>query len=522
MYQCKGCGGELAFNAHSGLLQCKYCNQEYNPYDITKESDGYQSDFFEATFFTCPQCGGQIYTTDTQTAGFCSYCGSSTVLSSRLDKGQKPDAIIPFKMTKEDCKDAYKKVMRKAIFAPKELKDPKYIEEFRGIYMPYWKYLTYMDDSFNIKASKQYRQGDYIYTKHYQVTGEAEAWYKGFTYDSSTAFYDNISEPLAPFDITEEKKFTPSFLSGFYAEMEDVPVDLYLDDAITSTTDDIIDNIAMQPEVKPYKIDKEKERRTLLPKCDVAERMLFPVWFLSYRKDDRVAYATINGQTGKMVADIPVDVKKYLFGSLLLAIPIFLFMNILPLIMPATLLTISGIFALISLVVYNVEVKKIKVKENNLDDKALNWKHGRPQIDKKEKNEKIASFVMALVIGVVFFIFIGMNVLPILLAVLTFTPRLAGMAIGVLNVILALFGIIAHHKEEATVGGLGYYLTILASTIMAVVSLISPVSDIPYYVSVLILLVSMVFVYLDIIRNYNRLVTRRMPQFEMQGGDDRA
>ena len=217
-----------------------------------------------------------------------------------------------------------------------------------------------------------------------------------------------------------------------------------------------------------------------------------------------------------------MDVKKYLFGSLLLAIPIFLFMNILPLIMPATLLTISGIFALISLIVYNVEVKKIKVKENNLDDKALNWKHGRPQIDKKEKNEKIASFVMVLIIGVVFVIFMGMNVLPILLAVLTFTPRLAGMAIGVLNVILALFGIIAHHKEEATVGGLGYYLTILASTIMAVVSLISPVSDIPYYVSVLILLVSMVFVYLDIIRNYNRLVTRRMPQFEMQGGDDRA
>ena len=50
---------------------------------------------------------------------------------------------------------------------------------------------------------------------------------------------------------------------------------------------------------------------------------MFPVWFLSYRKKDRVAYATVNGQTGLVVADIPIDPKRYLLGSLLLAIPIF-------------------------------------------------------------------------------------------------------------------------------------------------------------------------------------------------------
>ena len=30
--------------------------------------------------------------------------------------------------------------LKKAIFAPKELKDPKFIDGFRGIYMPYWTY----------------------------------------------------------------------------------------------------------------------------------------------------------------------------------------------------------------------------------------------------------------------------------------------------------------------------------------------------------------------------------------------
>ena len=55
---------------------------------------------------------------------------------------------------------------------------------------------------------------------------------------------------------------------------------------------------------------------------------MFPVWFMSYRNGDRVAYATVNGQTGKAVADLPVDIRKFIGGSLLLAVPVFILLNL--------------------------------------------------------------------------------------------------------------------------------------------------------------------------------------------------
>ena len=57
------------------------------------------------------------------------------------------------------------------------------------------------------------------------------------------------------------------------------------------------------------------------------ELALLPVWFLSYRNGDRVSYAVVNGQTGKAAADLPVDGKRYLAGSLLLAVPLFFLLN---------------------------------------------------------------------------------------------------------------------------------------------------------------------------------------------------
>lgn len=140
MYQCPNCGGRLVFDIQSQQLKCDHCSTQYDPYAISKENDAEESREYDVTVFKCPQCGGEILSTDNTAANFCSFCGASTILSSRVSKQLKPGYIIPFSKTKDDCKREYKKMMRHALFAPKELKDEKYIDGFRGIYMPYWTY----------------------------------------------------------------------------------------------------------------------------------------------------------------------------------------------------------------------------------------------------------------------------------------------------------------------------------------------------------------------------------------------
>lgn len=213
MIACPNCGGNTKFDIASQQILCEFCDTKYDPYMFDhKTSDAIESQQFEVTVFTCPQCGGEILSTDDAAAGFCSFCGASTILYSRISHEKRPDYIIPFKKTKDDCKQAYADLMKKAIFAPKELKDPKYIDGFRGIYMPYWAYYFTQQGGFTINGKKSYRRGDYIYTDYYDLNGEIDAYYKGITYDASSSFADSISEALAPFDVKGMKAFTPDVL----------------------------------------------------------------------------------------------------------------------------------------------------------------------------------------------------------------------------------------------------------------------------------------------------------------------
>ena len=153
MIACPNCGGNTKFDIASQQILCEFCDTKYDPYMFdNKSSDAIESQNFEVTVFTCPQCGGEILSTDDAAAGFCSFCGASTILYSRISHEKRPGYIIPFQKTKDDCKRAYAELMKKAIFAPKELKDPKYIDGFRGIYMPYWAYYFTQQGEFCING----------------------------------------------------------------------------------------------------------------------------------------------------------------------------------------------------------------------------------------------------------------------------------------------------------------------------------------------------------------------------------
>ena len=55
---------------------------------------------------------------------------------------------------------------------------------------------------------------------------------------------------------------------------------------------------------------------------------MLPVWFLTWQESGRVAYSVVNGQTGKVTSELPVDIKLYLLFSLIAAIPLFFVLQI--------------------------------------------------------------------------------------------------------------------------------------------------------------------------------------------------
>ncbi|MDE7223300.1 MAG: hypothetical protein K2O34_05915, partial [Acetatifactor sp.] len=374
MYECPGCGANMKFDIEYQQMSCAYCGRREAPESLHMGGDA-QEDTFEATRFTCPQCGGEMISGDQDATAFCSFCGAANILTSRLVHEKRPGYIIPFKKTKEDCKKAYARKMRWALFTPKELRNPAHIDSFRGIYMPYWTYQLEQKGGVCFKGSKSYRKGDYVYTEHYDLTGDVDADYYGFSYDASSTFYDNISEALAPYYVKDQVEFTPAYLSGFYADIADVNQNLYLEHALALANESSWAQISGTKAFRKYKIDRDRNRSNLTDKlhteCTAAHSAMYPVWFLSWRKEDRVAYATVNGQTGKVVADLPIDIRQFIKMALVLAIPLFILLNLLGTMKPLLLLMFCSLLGVVTAGIYLWELRAIRRRESNEADAAL-------------------------------------------------------------------------------------------------------------------------------------------------------
>lgn len=523
MYQCKSCGGNLEFDIESQKLKCKYCSTLFDPYEVTKESDGYEEQTFEATYFACPNCGGEIYSTDNAAAGFCSFCGASTVLSSRIERELMPDGIIPFQITKEDCKKRYLSRVKKLVFAPKYMKNPESIESFRGIYMPYWKYQYTVNGEVSMPAHREHRSGDYIITDHYRLSGDVNAAYNGFTFDASSSFNDNISEEIAPYEVRAAKTFTPSMLSGFYADVADVPQDVYQKDAENKAKDSVAEAMKQNPEFAGLTVEKDK--MDCPQQLKSVDRMMFPVWFMSYRDKDRVAYVTLNGQTGKMSADIPVDHLKFMIFSLILAVPIFFLLNALPVLPFQALLFVSTLFGTLTACIFTYEISMIVRRNTDERNRGMLWKQGKLNTA-RQGNKNVSDAYENQFASVMSIVIIG-GILCGVGAVISAQETGVGLVvigyfIEFVIVLCMFFFVLRKAKKYKVSGKFSLLYTLFTYVVAFFITAIEPASDIAYYAGVILVLVGILANLLIVISNYNKTVTRPLPQFNKRGGNDRA
>ncbi len=469
MYPCPSCGGGLRFDIPSQKLKCDFCQTAADPSAFQTLKGAEEEKDFEVTKFICSQCGAEIISQDQTAAAFCSFCGASTLLKSRLSREKKPDAIIPFKKTKEDCISSYRKMMRRALFAPNELKDESCINSFRGIYMPYWVYDVSHKGAFCLRGEKYSRSGDYDITRHYDLTGVIDADYQGITHDASSEFSDDISESLAPYNVREMQRFNPAYLSGFYADTYDVSSRVYDQDAAGLAGRISYEHAKKIPVFKGYSMKSKHTANASLfhTTMNYPHYALFPVWFMSYRKNDRVSYVSINGQTGKITSDIPIDYKKYTLCSLLLTIPVFFLLNFVVFMKAKSAMIVSALLLILSLILSFREIAQIVKKESGAGDRGL-FRGSAPQKIKIPFSETWKRFM----------------------------------------------------KDKFSVPGILTSFCAIAAS--AVIFILNPVSDYYYYLGAAFSIIAVFLTIITIMRNYNILSTRKLPQFNREGGDDRA
>lgn len=528
----------MRFDPASQKLVCRHCGSAVNPHDYdtehaihAEEGSGFSEDTYEATLMTCPQCGGELLTTDDTAATFCSFCGSSVLLNSRVSHEKRPDYIIPFKKTREDCLQAYRATLKRSLYAPSDMFREEQIEHFRGIYMPYWVYSFNRNSRFSARGKTEHRRGDYIITKNYQVDSHVDASYDGLSFDGSSSFSDNLSEAIAPFEFSDGESFAPGFLSGFYADTNDVASSVYKSDAETIAKAHAADALSRSRAYQRYGIDEGDLERSLHLDAGKPKLAMYPVWFLACRnkRGDRVSYAVVNGQTGKVAADLPVDKKKMLLGTIILAIPIFLILNLLLTLTPGKALIISIIIGLIGMILANRQMNLIYCFENKLDDKGYMSLHDPWDTSKKKEPVQLTFQAGAL-----------RTILVVIACIILFgVVAMLDIPGGAIIIFFVMFGLIktiikpaeGRRKKSAAIkkavqpAPFSEKIKTLWKPIVGIVAslvivVIAPVSDLYYYAAAFVSMIFIAWSFWDILSMHNRLTTRPLPQFGKRGGEE--
>ena len=391
MSKCPNCGGELNYSVEDTKVVCPYCKSEFDPKTLeTKTHYVKERESFQGKSYNCTQCGATLLTFDETAITFCSYCGSQSIIESKMMKVNNPDYIIPFNVTKEACIKEYKSILDKALFVPSYMKDEMTVEKFRGIFMPYNVYKTsYHGNTSNTGEKYSHRSGDYVIYDKYDVIARVDATYEGVSYDLLSKFYDSYSRSI-PFDYRGVVPFNKNYLMGYYADMKDVDEKIYDSEAEKITSDSTTAYMVKRKEF--YKYGCRNPRVGL--KVEERKTGMFPVYFLATKgKNGNLHYAIINGQTGKVALDLPIDFKKYIFGTLLVASIIFVILYFFDIILPQTVLFFSLIATVISILISNNQLEKIYEKEHNIKDKGVLFKNGpvtqEEFVSSKKKKQKV-------------------------------------------------------------------------------------------------------------------------------------
>lgn len=329
-YKCPACGGAIGFDTKLQKMKCSYCDSEFEveslkAYDAQLKED--QVDVMdwetpiedewadandELKMYGCKSCGGELMVDANTTATACPYCDNPIVLMDQLNRGIKPQLIIPFKLDKEKAKANLLNHLKDKKFLPKIFKDKNHIDEIKGVYVPFWIFDTESQASYRYEGIKEENYSDnhfdYIKKRHYSIIREGSFTFEGVPVDGSSIVDDTLMEAIEPFDLKEATEFQTAYLAGYFADKYDVSKEETVDRANQRIKRSIEDEIAQS--LRLYDETDEKSGHVHLHNGK-ARYVLYPVWFLNTTWQNEKYRFAMNGQTGKFVGDLPVDKGLY-------------------------------------------------------------------------------------------------------------------------------------------------------------------------------------------------------------------
>ena len=342
-HKCPNCNASINYNPKDKNWICEYCGSKFTLEELKaneenfkktnvnnskelKEDKNEKQDNTEMDTYHCQDCGAEIIADKNTAATFCVYCKNTAILKSRLTDKFSPSKIIPFSKTKDDAINAFKQVGKRKFLMPKEFSNPQNIQELTGVYIPFWLYSCKMKGFVSGKGTKvmTWSTYDYYYTKTdtYRVERGGIYTFDNIPVDGSVRFNDAVMNSIEPFDYNELEDFNYSYLSGFLAEKYDVEKNEAKKITIDRAKNSTLDDLQAKARSGGYATFVASQKETNVEEERI-DYVLLPVWMVNIKYKDKMYTFAMNGQTGKMIGDIPYSKGKLALFIIILFVIVF-------------------------------------------------------------------------------------------------------------------------------------------------------------------------------------------------------
>ena len=355
-YQCPACTGPLHYSAKSGKLACDYCGSSFDVAEIealyarkeaeaaaAKQAADAKAEAAQAAkaeaaeadaasggwdtsdlsrdwgaeadglrVYSCPSCGAELICDQSTAATACPYCGNPAIVPGQFSGALRPDSILPFRLSKDDAVQALRAHYKGKPFLPRSFTSANHIEQIQGVYVPFWLFDGGAEGAASYRASNTnvYETGDYeiTETRHYHVVRAGSLAFEKIPVDASSKMPDDHMDSIEPFDYAQLRPFSTAYLPGYLADKYDVTIDDSRDRADTRCSETLAQ--ALRDTVTGYGACVT-EREDIALRRGKVHYALLPVWMLSTKWRGQDFLFAMNGQTGKLVGDLPTDRGRF-------------------------------------------------------------------------------------------------------------------------------------------------------------------------------------------------------------------
>ena len=355
-YQCPACTAPLHYSAKSGKLACDYCGSSFDVAEIealyarkeaeaaaAKQAADAKAEAAQAAkaeaaeaaaasggwdtsdlsrdwgaeadglrVYSCPSCGAELICDQSTAATACPYCGNPAIVPGQFSGALRPDYILPFRLSKDDAVQALRAHYKGKPFLPRSFTSANHIEQIQGVYVPFWLFDGGAEGAASYRASNTnvYETGDYeiTETRHYHVVRAGSLAFEKIPVDASSKMPDDHMDSIEPFDYAQLRPFSTAYLPGYLADKYDVTIDDSRDRADTRCRETLAQ--ALRDTVTGYGACVTEREDIALHRGKVHYALL-PVWMLSTKWHGQDFLFAMNGQTGKLVGDLPTDRGRF-------------------------------------------------------------------------------------------------------------------------------------------------------------------------------------------------------------------